>query len=255
MTRNHSNQTATADSFKPAVLLTTVFSDVAAHDWPVRECKLWSPQLWMCLTPHPLLQPSSCKECSHFQLWQGDKKDFLRPPDWHQRPGRLRQAARAPGPRLRLRYDKAKDGCQKKQECEQQPPLPGNRGDTWEIHLWLHAHKSVICMYSVRSPMRTCMCLCLCVSAHVCRADQMLRSSLQGALISCVFTVTDGQQSEAGPAAGPGRDEWHSLQRTTAPRQPAITPTRPLQTYTQWAVWPASFNAKSIRKQTHFPLW
>lgn len=68
------------------------------------------------------------------------------------------------------------------------------------IYLWLHVHESVICMYMVQLPMHTCTCLC--VSMHVCQADQMLCSSLQGALISCVFTVTDGQQSAARPAAG-----------------------------------------------------
>lgn len=49
-------------------------------------------------------------------------------------------------------------------------------------------------------PAHTRLCLRVCV--HVRRADQMLRSSLQGALISCVFTAADGQQSEARPAAG-----------------------------------------------------
>lgn len=47
--------------------------------------------------------------------------------------------------------------------------------------------------------------LCLCASVHVRQADQMLRCSLQGALISFVFTVTDGQQSDARPAAGQAR--------------------------------------------------
>lgn len=45
--------------------------------------------------------------------WRGGKKGFLYPSDWHQRPGRQRQAFRAPGPRLGPHYDKAKDGCQK----------------------------------------------------------------------------------------------------------------------------------------------
>lgn len=126
-------------------------------------------------------------------LWQGDKKGFLWPPDWHQRPCRQRQAIRAPGPRLSLQYDKAKDGCQK------------NR----TFHLVIEVHERFVCGYMCMNLSfaciwcnHTCTCLCLCVSVHVCQADQMLRSSLQGALISCVFTVTDGQQSAARPAAG-----------------------------------------------------
>lgn len=45
----------------------------------------------------------------------------------------------------------------------------------------------------------------LCMSMHVCHADQMLLSHLQGALISCMFTVTHGQQGASRPAAGQAR--------------------------------------------------
>lgn len=77
-------------------------------------------------------------------------------------------------------------------------------------------------------PMHTSV---LCMSMHVCYADQMLRSHLQGALISCMFTVTDGQQGASRPLCRPSKDEWHRLQRTPPPRQPANTPTRSLLTY------------------------
>lgn len=65
------------------------------------------------------------------------------------------------------------------------------------------ATRAWVCHLHVYGPITHAhMYLCGCVSKRVCQADQMLCCSLQGALISCVFTVTDRQQSEAGPAAG-----------------------------------------------------
>lgn len=63
-----------------------------------------------------------------------------------------------------------------------------------------------------------CVCVRMCMRVCVCQADQMLRSSLQGALISRVFTVTDGQQSEAGPAAGRAGMNGRSLQKDNTPK-------------------------------------
>lgn len=161
----------------------------------------------MCLTPTPSATTlSSCKECIHIQpVWsdKGTKKDFLWPSDWHQRPGRQRQAIRAPGPRLGLHYDKVKDGCQKTRDVSSRRCL-----------IIEEIHERFVCGYMCMDLSFACICcsyartahthmhLCLCMSTHVCQADQMLCSSLQGALISCVFTVTDRQQSEARPAAG-----------------------------------------------------
>ncbi len=147
--------------------------------------------------PHPVCDNSLRLECIHIQLaWsdKGTKKSFLWPSDWHQRRGRRRQAVRAPGPKRGLPSGKAVDGCQKNRNVSSSRCLVTHE----RAALWLHVHESVVCMFMVQLPMHTRTCM----SMRVCQADQMPCSSLQGALISCVFTVTDTQQSEAGPAAG-----------------------------------------------------
>lgn len=74
---------------------------------------------------------------------------------------------------------------------------------------------------------------CPCMRVCVCRADQMLCCSLQGALISSVFTVAGGQQRCSQACCWPNRDEWHRLERTTPPRRPANTPSTPLHMHSE----------------------
>lgn len=147
--------------------------------------------------------------CSTCLVWQGDREGLLCPSDWHQRPGRQRRACRASG--QEPFFDKA-EKMPETRECEQQQP-PLNRR---YMRDWLTNHPLVsgfLCMIHVHVSFACIRCnypcgltlMCLCVSVHVCQADQMLRCSLQGALISFVFTVTDGQQSDARPAAGQAR--------------------------------------------------
>lgn len=85
------------------------------------------------------------------------------------------------GPRPGLHYDKAK--------CEQQPP---------SLVFWL----AFMTLSSARTAYSGVTHADMHVSVPVCQDDQMTCRSLQGALISCVFTATDGQQSETKPAAG-----------------------------------------------------
>ncbi len=121
-------------------------------------------------------------------------------------------------------------------------------------------HERTVCVYMCMNLSFACIwCNYPCthartsVSMHVCRADQMPCSGLQGALISCVFTVTDTQQSEARPAAGQagmngtaykgqhpqGSQLTHQLKHYTHSHS---------LSHTHTLVWPVSTDAKSIQK-------
>lgn len=155
-------------------------------------------------------------KCAHIQLVWSYKATL-----------RQRQSFSASGPGQEPHYDKAEDGCQKPrnvsssrrlfteeihQRLAEKTSHPLVSGFLCMIHcscLWLHVHVSFACLW--------CNYPCghtqTCVSVHVCQADQMLCCSLQGALISCVFTVTDGQQSNARPTAGQARMNGTAFKR------------------------------------------
>lgn len=109
----------------------------------------------------------------------------------------------------------------------------------------LHAHGA---MAHARMHMSVLVCVHACVCVCVRRADQMLCCSLQGALISSVFTVAGGQQCCSQACCWPNRDEWDRLERTTPPRWPANTPSTPLhmhsKNHTQHTNAPLSTNGK-----------
>lgn len=95
---------------------------------------------------------------SLFALTRGQKRLPLAP-NWHQRPCRQRQAIRAPGPRLGLQYDKAKDGCQKNRTFHQ---------------VIEEVHERFICGYMCMNLSFACIwCNYPCTHAHVCACPCM----------------------------------------------------------------------------------